>query len=271
MDQKSKADDFFALHNTGDPFIIPNPWDIGSARIMAAKGFSALATTSVGVDHANGKRSGTAGRDDILANATLLAGATDLPLSIDLEDCYGKDASGIAETIQLAADTGAVGGSIEDARNGGGGEIYPLNEAVARVKAAVEAAAALPFKFTLTARAENFLYGHPDLDDTITRLKAFADAGADVLYAPGIRTAEQVDAIVKAVGKPINMLLGFGGTNLTMADMHQLGVARISLGGAIHRASVTATIEALNEIQREGTFKFTKELLPMDVVDDLMG
>lgn len=270
MTQKTKADAFFALHNTGDSFVIPNPWDIGSARIMAAKGFLALATTSAGVDHMNGKRSGTAGRDDILANAKMLAGATDLPLSIDLEDCYGADAAGIAETIGLAADTGAVGGSIEDVRYGGGGDIYPLDDAVARVRAAVEAAAALPFKFTLTARAENFLYGRPDLKDTIARLKAFADAGADVLYAPGIRTAEQVDDIVRAVGKPVNVLLGFGGTNLTMADMHQLGVARISLGSALHRASVTATLDAINEIQNSGTFEFTKELLPMDVVDGLM-
>lgn len=270
MDQKSKAEQFFALHHRGHPFVIPNPWDVGSARIMAAKGFEALATTSVGVDHMNGRHSGTAGRDDILANAELLVPATDLPVSVDLEDCYGRDAAGIAETINLAAKTGAVGGSIEDLRFASDGDIYPLEEAVARVRAAVKAASALPFKFTLTARAENFLFGHRDLDDTIQRLKAYSEAGADVLYAPGLTTVEEVGTLVAALDKPINVLLGLGSTSLTMADMHQAGVARVSLGSALHRAAMTATLNAIDEIQVSGTFGFTSTLATMGSIDEMM-
>lgn len=269
--QAEKGGDFFALHHRGHPFVIPNPWDAGSARILAAKGFEALATTSVGVDHMNGKPSGSAGRAGIIANAQLIASATDLPLSIDLEDCYGTDAEGIAETIRMAAGTGAVGGSIEDARNGGGGEIYPFEEAVERVAAAAGAAQALPFKFTLAARCENFLFGNPDLGDTIERLNAYSDAGADVLYAPGLTSFEEIETLVTNVDKPVNVLLGLANTTLTMADMHRLGVARISLGSGLHRAAMTAFINAIEEIHATGSFSFTGGLKGMDEIDGLLG
>lgn len=270
MSQAQKGETFFALHHQGTPFVIPNPWDVGSAKIMVARGFLALATTSVGVDHSNGKPSATAGRDDILVNARAIAGAVSLPISIDLEDCYGKDDSGIAETITLAAETGAVGGSIEDAIFGRPGEIYCLENAVARVRAASEAASALPFKFTLTARCENFLWGNPDIDDTIKRLKAYSAAGADVLYAPGLTSTDEVAALVNALDKPLNVLLGMANTKMTMADMHRLGVARVSLGSAIHRAAMTATIDALDEIRQSGTFGFTGGLTGMGELDRMM-
>lgn len=267
--QSQKGDDFFALHHRNAPFVIPNPWDVGSAKILAARGFEALATTSVGVDHMNGKPAGTAGRDDILANAKMIADATNLPVSIDMEDCYAASADGIAETIQLAAATGAVGCSIEDMRFSTN-EIYPFDQALARVKAAMAAANALSFKFTLTARSENFLCGKPDLDDTIMRLKAFADAGADVLYAPGLTTLEQVTRVVKEVGKPINVLLGMSGINMTMDDMKKAGVARISLGSGLQRAAFTAALNAIDEIQTKGTFGFTETNAGMDEIDKLL-
>lgn len=271
MNRTDKAEAFFAMHHRGRPFVIPNPWDAGSARIMAAKGFEALATTSAGVDHMNGKPSGTAGRDDVIANARLIISATDLPVAIDLEDCYGKDADGIAETILLAAQIGAVGGSIEDAVFGGNGAIYPFEEAVARVEAAVAAARALPFKFTLCARCENFLFADPDMDDTCRRLKAYAEAGADLVYAPGLRTIEQVEAVVRATDKPVNVLLGMANTTLDMANMHRLGVARVSLGSGIHRAAMRAAILALDEIREHGTFGFTHGLPSAGVIDKLLG
>lgn len=268
--QKSKGERFFELHHRGHTFVIPNPWDAGSAKILAASGYEALATTSVGLDHATGHHSGSAGRDEILTNARLIAEATGLPVSIDLEDCYGTDEDGVAETIRLAADTGAVGGSIEDVRFNSDGAFYELDEALARVEAAVAAARTLPFKFTLTARCENFLFGRPDMDDTIKRLNAFADAGADVLYAPGLTSADEIETLVQSVEKPVNVLLGLANTTLTMADMHRLGVARVSLGSGLHRAALTAFLSAAEEISDRGTFGFTAGLLSMDVVDEMM-
>lgn len=270
MNQTEKGDLFYALHHRGHAFVIPNPWDVGSARILTAKGFEALATTSVGVDHASGHPSSTAGREEILTNARAIAAATPLPVSIDLEDCYGADGEGIAETIRLAAATGAVGGSIEDVRFGSNGEAYELAEAVARVRAAVDAAAALPFKFTLTARCEHLLFGRHDMDDVLKRLNAFADAGADVLYAPGLTTREEVETLVNNVGKPVNVLLGLAGTTLTMADMHQTGVARVSLGSGLHRAAMTAMLSAADEILTKGTFGFTAGLAGMEEIDEML-
>lgn len=270
MTQFEKGEAFFALHHGDHPFVIPNPWDAGSARIMAAKGFAALATTSAGVDHVNGKKSGNAGRDEIIANAGWIASSVDVPVSVDLEDCYGVDAIGIAQTISMAAEAGAVGGSIEDAVFGHPGEIYGLDEAVARVEAAVAAANTLPFKFTLTARCENYLWGNPDMADTIRRLQAYSDAGADVLYAPGLTSPEEIAALVQALDKPVNVLLGMANTKMTMADMHRLGVARVSLGSGLHRAAITAAIKALDEIQATGSFGFTGGLKSSDEIDEMM-
>lgn len=271
MDQNTKGAQFHALHHGDGPFVIPNPWDAGSAKILTAMGFEALATTSVGLDHTNGHRSATAGRDEIIANAALIAQSSQLPVSVDLEDCYGADADGIAETIRLAAEAGAVGGSIEDVRYGSDGDIYPFDEAVARVEAAVAAARALPFQFTLTARCENFLFGRPELDDTIRRLQAYSEAGADVLYAPGLTSIEEITAVVEAVDKPVNVLLGLANTKLTMADMHRAGVARVSLGSGLHRAAMTAFIRAAEEIRSTGTFSFTAGVKGMDEIDGMMG
>jgi 2-methylisocitrate lyase-like PEP mutase family enzyme len=264
MNQSDKGEAFFALHQSGQPFVIPNPWDAGSARIMQAKGFKALATTSAGVDHVVGKMSGTAGRDDIIANARAIIAVTDLPVAVDLEDCYGSGDAGISETIRLAAEAGAVGGSIEDAIWGRPGAYYDFDEAVARVCAAAEAVRALPFKFTLTARCEFLLTGHGSLDEVIDRLKAYSAAGADVLFAPGVRTVEQVEAIVQAVDKPVNVLLGMANTTLDMADMHRLGVARVSLGSGLYATAMRAAATALDEIVTRGTFTFTTDLPKMD-------
>lgn len=271
MNQTEKGDAFFALHHRGYPFVIPNPWDPGSARLMQKREFEALATTSAGVDHMMGQLSGTAGRDQVLANARWIAQSTDLPVAIDLEDCYGADEAGIAETIRLAAETGAVGGSIEDTIWTSPGQFYDFETALARVKAAIAAARALPFKFTLTARCEFMLYGHEDLDACIARLRAFAEAGADVVYAPGLKTAEQVEAVTSAVDAPVNVLLGMANTTLDMADMHRLGVARVSLGAGIHNVAMRAAASALDEIVQTGTFKFTT-LEPDEAksIDDLL-
>jgi len=270
MDQKAKGDQFFELHHRDHPFVIPNPWDAGSTKILTALGFEALATTSLGLDHTNGHHSATAGREEILENARLIADSTHLPVSVDLEDCYGSDASGIADTIRAAAEAGAVGGSIEDVRYGSDGAIYEFSEAVDRVSAAVEAAHALPFRFTLTARCENFLFGRPELSDTIKRLQAYSAAGADALYAPGLTSAAEIEAIVQAVDKPVNVLLGLANTTLSMADMHRLGVARVSLGSGLHRAAMTAFISAAREIRESGTFGFTAGLASMDEIDAMM-
>lgn len=270
MNQSEKGELFYALHHRGHTFVLPNPWDIGSAKVLAAKGFEAVATTSVGVDHAMGKKAMTAGRDDMVANTRLLVQAVDLPVSVDMEDCYAEDASGVAETINLVAEAGAVGGSIEDAIYTNRGELYPIDVAAERVRAASVAASALPFKFTLCARCENFLYGNPDLNDTITRLNAYAEAGADVLYAPGLTSTEEVEAIVQSVDKPVNVLMGDANTRMTMADMHRIGVARVSLGSALHRVAMTAMIGALDEILQSGTFTFTTGLKSMGDMDAYM-
>ena len=264
MNQTEKGERFFALHHSDTPFVMPNPWDPGSALMMQAKGFAALATTSAGADRVMGRVAGTAGRDTILDNARQIIAATDLPVAIDLEDCYGTDDAGIAETIRLAAETGAVGGSIEDAIWGQDGACYDFDTAVARVKAAVAAAAALPFKFTLTARCEHLLNGMGSLDETIARLQAYAAAGADVLFAPGLGSPEAVDAVVQALDKPVNVLLGLADTTMDMADMHRLGVARISLGSGIHSAAMYAASLALEEIVSQGTFSFTEGLPNID-------
>lgn len=271
MNQLEKGEAFFALHHRGSPFVIPNPWDPGSARLMEKRGFEALATTSAGVDHMSGRLSNSAGRDEIIANARWIAQSTGLPVAADLEDCYGADAEGIAETIRMAADAGVVGGSIEDNIWTAPGTFYDVETAVSRMKAAVAAARALPFKFTLTARCEFMLYPDADLDACIARLKAYAEAGADVIFAPGLRNVEQVEAVVQAVDKPVNVLLGLANTKMDMADMHRLGVARVSLGAAIHNVAMRAAAEALDEIVQTGTFKFTT-LEPGEAksVDDLL-
>ena len=245
--QHQKGADFSALHD-GDPFVIPNPWDAGSAKVLAGMGFKALASTSSGFAFTLGRPDGTATLDEVVQHAGALDRATGLPVSVDLEDGYGPAAQDVARAIARVAEAGAVGGSIEDYD---GREIYPLEVAVERVTAAVEAARGLDFEFTLTARAENHIRGNPDLDDTIARLQAYEGAGADVLYAPGLRNGEEIRAVCEAVTKPVNVLAHRG---LTMSEIVEAGGQRVSVGGALTWVAVGALVAAAERIRDHGDF-----------------
>jgi len=246
--QAEKAEAFRALH-AGPPFVIPNPWDAGSARIFAGLGFEALATTSSGFAYTLGRGDGSATLDEVAEHVTALNEATDLPVSADLENGYGATPADAARAIERAAAAGAVGGSIEDYDPSDG--LYPLEQAVARVEAAVAAARSLSFSFTLTARAENHIRGNPDLDDTIARLRAYADAGADVLYAPGIRSTEEIRAVCTAVSKPVNVLALPG---MSLREIVAGGGQRISVGGGLTWVAADALIAAATAIRDEGDF-----------------
>jgi 2-methylisocitrate lyase-like PEP mutase family enzyme len=254
--QSDRAHAFRALHERSGAFVIPNPWDVGSARILAGLGFEALATTSAGMAFSLGHRDGAVGRDEALAHARTIVSATALPVSADLENGFGDAPETVAETIRLAAGTGLVGGSIEDATGDPGRPIYDLSLAVDRVRAAVEAARSLPFPFTLTARAENFLHGRPDLDDTVRRLQAFEAAGADVLYAPGLRDLDAIRTVCRAVARPVNVIMGLAGAAFTVDELAAAGVRRISLGSALSRVALGAFLRAAREIKQHGTCTF---------------
>jgi 2-methylisocitrate lyase-like PEP mutase family enzyme len=257
--QSEKARKFRALHEQGEAFVIPNPWDAGSARILAALGYEALATTSAGFAFTLGRRDGAVTREDVLAHCRAIVAASELPVSADLENCFGAAPKTVAETIRLAAGTGLVGGSVEDSSGDKAKPIYDHAHAVERVAAAVEAARSLPFPFTLTARAENFLHGRADLEDTIRRLQAFAAAGADVLFAPGLPSLEAIEAVCKAVApRPVNVLAGRAGP-ITVASLSAAGVRRISLGGGLSRAALGAFLRAAREVKEKGTFTFIDE------------
>jgi 2-methylisocitrate lyase-like PEP mutase family enzyme len=263
--QAEKAEVMKALHQRPGIFAIPNPWDAGSAKILAHLGFEALATTSAGLAFSLGKPDGTGDvtREETLENARIIAAATALPVAGDLENGYGDDPEACAETIRLAASVGLVGGSIEDATPDPANPIYPFDQAVRRVMAAVKAARSLPFPFTFTARAENLIHGRPDLDDTIRRLVAFAEAGADVLFAPGLTTAEEITAVVRAVTpKPVNVVMGLGKGDFTLEQLAALGVRRVSLGSALSRAAYGPFWEAAKEISQQGSFGFAKGITP---------
>jgi 2-methylisocitrate lyase-like PEP mutase family enzyme len=246
--REAKAQAFRALHE-GEPFVIPNPWDAGSARVLAALGFRALASTSSGFAYTLGRLDGGATLDEVVAHAGELDRATDLPVSVDLENGYGASPEAAATAITRVAEAGAVGGSIEDYDPSG--RLYEQGEAVERVAAAVEAARALGFEFTLTARAENHIRDNPDLDDTIARLQAFEAAGADVLYAPGLRTVEEIQTLCSAVSKPVNVL-ALGG--LSFAAIAGAGAQRVSVGGGLTWAAVNAFAEAARRIRDDGDF-----------------
>ena len=252
--QSEKAQAFRALHARPGAFVIPNPWDVGTARILAGLGFEALATTSAGMAFALGRRDGAVSRDEALAHARAIVGATPLPVSADLENGFGDAPEVVAETIRLAANTGLAGASIEDATGDPDRPIYDASLALERIAAAVEAARGLPFPFTLTARAENFLHGRPDLDDTIRRLQSFERAGADVLYAPGLRDPDAVRTVCQAVGKPVNVIMSITGTAFTVGELAAAGVRRISLGSALSRVALGAFLRAAREIKTEGRF-----------------
>lgn len=257
--QPEKAERFRALHAREGAFIIPNPWDRGSARLLEQAGFEALATTSAGCAFSLGLRDNAVGRERMMAHVRDLASATNLPLSVDLENGFGHDPETVAETIRMTAEAGAVGGSIEDASGDPAQPLYELDHAVARIRAAVEAARSLPFPFTLTARAENFLVGKPDLDNTIVRLRAYQDAGADVLYAPGLRTLEQVETVLRAVDRPINVLAN---ASFDRDTLSKAGVRRISVGGALTRAAYGALLRAITEMNEHGSFAFFADAVP---------
>lgn len=257
--QEEKGRIFRVLHERDGAFIIPNPWNVGTARLLAHLGFEALATTSMGYAFSIGRRDGSLDRQETLAHASQIVSATDLPVSADLENGFGDAPEVAAETIKLAAATGLVGGSIEDATGRPNDPIYELQHAVDRVRAAVAAARALPFTFTLTARAENYLHGRPDLKDTIKRLQAYQEAGADVLYAPGLATKDDIANVVRSVDRPVNVVMGLRGVQLSLAELSALGVKRISVGSALSRAALGAFLRAAREMREHGTFTFAEQ------------
>jgi 2-methylisocitrate lyase-like PEP mutase family enzyme len=263
--QADKGKAFRALHARDEAFIIPNPWDIGSARLLARLGFEALATTSAGYAFTIGKRDGAVGREAMLAHVSAIAAATDLPVSADLENGFGDDPETVAETIRLAGATGLAGGSIEDVspRGAGAGHppVYEVAHAAERVRAASEAARALSFPFTLTARAENFIVGRPDLKDTILRLQAFQEAGADVLFAPGLKTKAEIETVVRSVDRPVNVIMGLQGVQLDRATLSAIGVKRISVGSALARAAFGAFLRAAREMHDRGSFTFADQAI----------
>jgi len=269
-DQDERAERFAALHAAAGAFIIPNPWDPGSARMLAGLGFESLASTSWGAAVALGQLDGEVSRDAMIEHVRQLSVATGLPLSADLENCYAHDPREAAQTLLLAAAAGAVGGSIEDYSLDAEKPIYDFSHAVERVQAAVEAVRRLDFHFTLTARAENLLRGVNDLDDTIRRLQAFEAAGADVLYAPGLTTLEQVRTVCGALSKPVNVLAP-PVKGATLASLAEAGAKRLSVGGALARASVGALLRAAREMREQGSFGWTAELASLAEVKRLLG
>jgi 2-methylisocitrate lyase-like PEP mutase family enzyme len=271
--QAEKAKRFETLHARPEVFVIPNPWDAGTARLLTDLGFEALTTTSAGLAFALGRRDGerAVSRDETLANAKAIVDATDLPVAADLENGFGDGPDVVAETIRLAAEVGLVGGSIEDATGDPARPIYPLGQAVERVAAAAEAARALPFPFVLVGRAENFRFGHADLDDTVRRLQAYEAAGADVLFAPGVTKAEDIRTLCGALGKPVNVVMGWKGGTFSVAELGALGVRRISLGAGLCRAALGGLVRAAREIREQGTFRFAEDALPYAEVNDRMA
>jgi len=260
--QAEKGRAFRALHERDQAFIIPNPWDVGTARLLAHLGFEALATTSAGYAFSLGQRDNTIDRNTMMAHVSAIVSATDLPVSADLENGFGDSPEIVAETIRLGAAAGLAGGSIEDMSPQPGHPIYGREHSVERVRAAAEVVRSLPFPFTLTARAENYLCGRPDLKDTIERLQAYQEAGADVLYAPGLTSKDDIAAMVRSVDRPVNVVMGLQGAQLSRAELSAIGVRRISVGSALSRAALGAFLRAAREMREHGTFTFAEEAVP---------
>lgn len=259
MTQAEKGRAFRALHERDRAFIIPNPWDAGTARLLAHLGFEALATTSAGYAFSAGQPDNTIDRDKMMAHVAAIVSATNLPVSADLENGFGDAPEHVSQTIRLAANAGVVGGSIEDMSRQPGHPIYEQQYAADRVRAAAEVARAFAFPFTLTARAENYLVGRPDLTDTIKRLQAYQEAGADVLYAPGLSNKEDIAAVVSSVDRPVNVVMGLQGVQLSLAELSAIGVKRVSVGSALSRAALGAFLRAAQEMRGRGTFTFAEE------------
>ena len=262
--QAERARSFRALHERPGIFVMPNPWDAGTAKLFASLGFEALATTSLGFASSRGRVDGTLSitREELIANCREIAEATDLPVNADLENGYADDPDEAATIIRLAADAGVVGWSIEDATGNSTKPIYDFDLAVERVAAAARAAHSLPFPFTLTARAENYLHGRPDLDDTVHRLQAFAAVGADVLYAPGLRDLETIRQVVAAVHKPVNVVMSSADPEITAHQLADIGVKRISVGGALSRLAFAAVRDVAVTMRDAGTFQWVRAAFP---------
>jgi 2-methylisocitrate lyase-like PEP mutase family enzyme len=256
--QPELCEAFQALHERDGAFVIPNPWDAGSARVLAGMGFEALATTSSGFAYGVGKRDGHTTREEVLEHLRMLVASVDVPINADLENAFGDEPETVAETFRLVLGTGVAGASVEDASKDEQRPIYDFDLAVERVRAAVEAVRRLSSPVMVTARAENFLHGRSDLADTIKRLQAFQDAGADVLYAPGIKTKEEIKAVCSSVDRPVNVLGGMPGMNFTVAELGELGVKRVSTGGLMTRAAIGGLMRAGANL-REGSFAFAKD------------
>ena len=259
--QAEKAVTFRKLHERAGAFIIPNPWDAGTAKLLTSLGFEALATTSLGLANSLGRVDGTltVSRAEVLENCREICAATPLPVSADLENLYADEPKVAAEMIRLAAETGLVGGSIEDATGREDERIYDFTLAVERVHAAVEVARSLPFPFVLTARAENLIQGRPDLDDTIRRLQAYEKAGADVLYAPGLRDIATIRTVTSSVSKPVNVVMTHGDPSLTLAQLEEAGAKRISVGGSLNRLALAAFLKGAREMKDKGGFTWMRD------------
>jgi 2-methylisocitrate lyase-like PEP mutase family enzyme len=260
-DQNEKGLAFRALHERPGAFIIPNPWDAGTARMLAALGFEALATTSLGFANTLGRPDSTVDRAATIANCREIASATELPVNADLENCFAHEPEAAAETIRLAAEAGVVGGSIEDFTGDRGDPIYDFDLAVARVRAAVAVARSLPFPFMLTARAENLIRGRVDMADTIRRLRAYEAAGADVLYAPGMKTLADVREVVSAISRPFNVVTGWLDPDITAADLAAAGAKRISVGGALSRLALATFVAAGRAMAEAGSFVWMRDMM----------
>jgi len=261
INQNQKAVAFYELHQKAGCFLMPNPWDAGSARLLAGLGFPALATSSGAAAAVLGRRDGRITREEPIRHAQCIANAVDVPVSADLEKGFGDDPSTVAETIRLAGGAGLAGGSIEDATGNKENPLYDLAQATERIAAAVESARSLPFRFTLTARAEGFIRGKPDLDEVIKRLLAYQAAGADALFAPGLPDLEAVRAVCAAVSRPVNFMVGIKGKSFSVAQLEQAGVKRISFASSFYRAAMTRLMESAAAVKKSGTFDYLESTM----------
>lgn len=269
--QIEKSQDFVQLHKPGNCFVIPNPWDRGSARLLSHLGFKALASTGAGFAFSQGRSDLSINAKEMLGHLAELASSTNLPVSADLQNGFADSPTEVAITIVEASKTGIVGGSIEDASGNSDKPIYDIEYAVERIKSATEAAKSLDFKFMLTARAENYLYGRPDVKDTIRRLQAYQDAGADVLFAPGIQSKEDISSIVSSIDRPLNVIMGFQGIQLTVSELQELGVTRISLGGSLARAAYGELVRAATEVLSQGSFNYAGNTISGKEINGIFG
>lgn len=261
--QAEKTAAFRELHQRPGCFLIPNPWDAGTAKILAGLGYEALATTSLGVANVLGRAGSSVSRAEVIANAREIVEATDLPVNADLENCFAHEPAAAAETIRLASEAGLAGGSIEDYSGDAKTPIYDFDLSVERVRAAVAMARSLPVPFVLTARAENLIRGRNDMADTVRRLKAYSAAGAEVLYAPGLRTAAEIRAVVEAIDRPLNVVTGWLEPGITVADVAGAGAKRISVGGALNRLALAAFVDAARAMKEEGSFAWMQRIADM--------